>query len=462
MTFKAKKIVAAVAAGLGVSVAGLNMARADEIMFPYFYVGDTVTSIVTVMNRAGTTPGGAARLHYRFYYKEGANADNLDARCVEGDQRRITSRNDVVTFDLSGKFGDDLAVLAEPANRQVNARYAADNRSFAFMKGAAKPARGFMLIDNNALFGAEGTIAGEIFMMDFVEGAVWGYAAYNAAPSATTFDFSDAQETAGEVLAGPRFYASVLAANNAGNGHSAPVPVGILPVASTATTGDVFTRFFVTPINHAVNLLAAPFFLPPVSDLVGRTGQEATALTTRVGLSVFPYTGGTGDTAFDRDEIPVSSSRQHNVTCVGAIAVENFFSSIVVNEFGDFGGWSGFRVTKPGPLVDNTVPAAPRRTLNTNEAVVTKLEYNPSGKFIGSAFKGAFNNSIWLRRGHRESINFPAVGDFAVPFATEEKVAVYNRFIVRSANDPTTGVPIDVGQDYTSDTISENPELLFS
>jgi len=47
MKFKVTKIATAVAAGLGVSVAGMNVARADAVLFPYFAVSNTVTSVVT-------------------------------------------------------------------------------------------------------------------------------------------------------------------------------------------------------------------------------------------------------------------------------------------------------------------------------------------------------------------------------------------------------------------------------
>lgn len=442
MKFRTTKIATAVAAGLGISAMGMSAAQADEILFPYFYVGDTVTSIVTVINTWGPTPGTLNDvLHYRIWFKEGAAADSLTADCDHGDQRRVTSRNDVVTFDLSGKFGDALGVLAEPANKQVRADYDEAGASFAFMKNVVKPARGFMVVDNNLIGGVETTISGEIFMMDFVEGAVWGYAAYNAAPSGLQADFQDYNETQGEVLAGAAGYNNGAEANAPGNGHSPPVPVGIMPVASAQSSGDVFTRFFVTPINHSV-FVPAPF--GPGWIFPG-PAQFAPNLRTAVGLSVQPYTGVQLDTAFDRDELPVSTGVLQNVTCVGAVRVEDFFSSITVADFGDYGGWAGFRVTKPGPLVTvNPAGVANGRTLNTNQAIVTKLEYNPVGRFIGQNFKGAFNNSIWLRRGHRESLRVAAAFE---PFSVSFSSPVYGRFTQFSAND-VDGNPVDVGYTY--------------
>lgn len=442
MKFKPTKIATAVAAGLGVSVVTLNVARADEILFPYFANSDTVTSIATVINTRPTSASqNGLRLHYRFYYKEGANAESLSQPCVEGDQRRVTSRNDIVTFDLSGKFGDALGVLFEPANKQILANYTADNRSFAFMKGAAKPNRGFMTVDNNEGGPANpfaSSLFGELILMDFVEGAVWGYQAYNSnfAP-ASSFNFSDGVESSGEVLAGPRNYVDTAAANNLSNGYSRPIPVGIMPIAPANPDG-VFTKFFVTPINTGIR--AGGIFFPAVSDISGRVGQQATALKTRIGMTVYPYTGGAGDTAFDRDEVQVSSSLQKDVVCVGAVNVQDFFSSIVAQDIAAYGGWGAIRVAKPGPLL-----AGGARTLNTNEAVVIKLEYNPSGRFISSTFKGGFNNALWLRSGHRESLNFFPVGNISVPFAEEDGVAIVPRFTQWSAENVETGESDDLG-----------------
>lgn len=486
MKFEATKIATAVAVGLGVSVVTVNIARADAIMFPYFGVSDTVTSIVTVINTAEHSDGTDQLLHYRFFYKEGANAESLSAPCAEGDLRRPTSPRDVVTFDLSGHFGDENGVLAEPAAKQIKANYG--DQSFAFMKPAQKPARGFMIVDNNLEGNSwnflEESIFGEIMLIDFVEGAVWGYSAYNAAAPLTTIDgvysntwyadFSDRNETQGEVLAGSSFYTPAGARANLIS-NSPPVPVGILPMQSVqpAGTAGAITKFFVTPINHAVtirNLNAVGATQPlvtanSISDADG--GQLTTRLAARVKLSVYPYTGGPSDVAFNRDEQAVSSSGVVDVTCVGAVPVESFFSSITTQDIGIYGGWSAMRVTAPGPLLANVVSASQptppvdpntlavvsaTRTLNVNQAVVFKLEYNPSGDFLADSFKGAFNNGLWLRRGIRESFNplFPLgiPNDPLGPNVTVRPLqsdGIYYRTNVASFYDETTEAPVDQG-----------------
>ncbi|MCK7491823.1 MAG: hypothetical protein MZW92_09295 [Comamonadaceae bacterium] len=174
MKFKVTKIATAVAAGLGVSVAGMNVARADAVLFPYFAVSSTVTSVVTSINLArqgAVSSVNPQTLHYRLYYKRGANADSLTAECEEFDVRRITSPNDVVTFDLLGKYGDELGVIGEPANRQQKANYTAENRDFALMDELT-PARGFMIIDNDEAVNLpfEQSLFGEIMVIDYRRG----------------------------------------------------------------------------------------------------------------------------------------------------------------------------------------------------------------------------------------------------------------------------------------------------
>ncbi|NJN46343.1 MAG: hypothetical protein HC808_07575 [Candidatus Competibacteraceae bacterium] len=104
MNFKTKKIATAVAVGLGASVVGMSAAQADEILFPYVVVSNTVTTLLSVVNDADELDRRVDQLHYRYYYKSGANAENKGAGCVDVDVRRPSSPNDVVTFDV-GRSG---------------------------------------------------------------------------------------------------------------------------------------------------------------------------------------------------------------------------------------------------------------------------------------------------------------------------------------------------------------------
>jgi hypothetical protein len=496
MKFKVTKIAAAVAAGLGVSLVGMNAARADAILFPYFAVSNTVTSLVTTINMAGQAGASAVNpqtLHYRLYYKTGANVDSLDALCEEFDVRRVTSPNDIVTFDLQAHYGEDtLAVLAEPANRQLKANYTAASQNFGLMRGIT-PARGFMIVDNqdgpNVEF--EKSLAGEMMLVDFAEGAVWGYLAYNADRQNANFlidafSFQDAAESAGEVIGGDRIVQQVVFATDAaaapgsgaipvrvdkfanGRAPSPAVPTGIMPIASPTTNGSVFTRFFVTPIGHSVDTVHKVAVGAQVRDpVVGRTvrattanpGQLQESLTTRIELTVRDRTGTINDVVFDRDENPISGQVRRNVTCVGSVPVESLLSTGALREIGEFGGWSTVQISAVPTGVSSLVTfgadgaagtpnagvATATRVINTGngsrtntqEAVVIKLEYNPSGAFLDENFPSAFNSSNWLRQGHRESIRGSIAGGL-----------VQNRLTQQSAYD-VNGTPVGVANDFT-------------
>jgi hypothetical protein len=444
MKFKVTKIATAVAAGLGLSAIGMSAAHADRIMFPYVGGSSTVATIVTVINRAGPIPGQPHRLHYQIFHKSGAAADNNAAVCQEDSVFRPTSVNDIVTFDLTGKFGDANGVLFEPSPTAPS--YGA--QSFALLKpilAAASPqqARGWLMVDNQGVGAVgpavPGTLNGEAFLLDFVEGAAWGYVAYNPAPGANPYDFSDAAETQGEVIAGARRYTTAGLVAGA-VGHSPRVPIAIYPMVG----GDLIQKLLITPINHDVVNTTTGTVLPAVSDRPGQFGQNATALTTAIGLSVLPV--GSALIAFNRDEQPIDGTARTSVTCVGAVNVNSLFTALGASQLAN-GGWSAVRVTSPGPLA-NIVGGVPvSRTLNTNEAIVMKLEYNLAGAFLGDAgFKGAYNNGYWMRRGHRESLTMPIVAATA-PFAAygsttaQEIPQVY-------AIDPETGDSVDLGANY--------------
>ena len=209
MKFKVNKIAAAVAVSLGTSVVGMNAAQAREVMFPYVVAGPTVTTILSVINDDDDIRANQV-LHYRYYAKTGAAAVDNTARCEYASLRRNTSPGDLVTFDVSGQFGDAQGVLFEPTH--VNPE--AYGGSFSVYTAGLQPARAFAIVDNNdwasSIFGQD--ISGEAFIIQFTEGSVWGYAGYNPARVLAgtplrvfnPYDFSDWVETAGEVLVAPR------------------------------------------------------------------------------------------------------------------------------------------------------------------------------------------------------------------------------------------------------------------
>ncbi|MBK8750404.1 MAG: hypothetical protein IPL99_01605 [Candidatus Competibacteraceae bacterium] len=409
------KVAVAVAATLGITVAGIGTAQADEVLFPYIVTSSTVTTLVSTMNTVDARPTNAApsKLHYRYWYKNGASAENNAAPCSEVDRPLPSSANDIVTIDVSDQITaikGNLGIVFEDV--KVSTLPESDGRgygkdTFALLAGLTKPVRAFLVVDNNefnttdkaaeSFFRTSSSIAGEAIVLEFANGAAWGYSAYNAAgrydpvTGARTnfFDFSDYVETAGEVIAG-----------EAGQGF---VPVALAPryVEGNPTKGDdIITKFFVTPIAPSTLNPATGVWSPPINT---RTtgGQLRGDLTARVRLSVQDNSLGAA-VIYDRDEGPVSGQVPQNVTCVGAI--DALGATGLLSE--------GARLLVPQGGWSNLVVGG--GTTNTNEAVVIKLEYNTSKS---TSFKtlGIVNNAIWLRKGIKESIgpntSFDANGD---------------------------------------------------
>ena len=211
MKLKMKKISVAVAASLGASLVGMSASQSDELLFPYLVTSQTVTSVVSVVNRSPLNPQGTStnRLHYVYLFNNGGGP------CTEFNFRRPTSHNDIQTFDIGDRFAaDNLHVLFNDPS--FNNNYLAANLDFAPFDNAPLPIRSFLVVDNNGTTGegaSEGSLYGEVVVLDFAAGAAWGYRAYNALTDealaqgqATGFfdtgNFANEFESAGEVLAG--------------------------------------------------------------------------------------------------------------------------------------------------------------------------------------------------------------------------------------------------------------------
>jgi hypothetical protein len=427
MKFKVNKIAAAVAVSLGTSVVGMNAAQADEILFPYVVNSPTVTTILSVINDDDFTIGD---LHYRYYYKAGPAATSNTAACQEVDIIRTTSDNDIVTFDVGGPYGDAQGVLFEPV--QVNAEY---NGSFAvFRSPDLKPVRAFAIVDNNN-FGFIGQdVWGEAFIIQFTEGSVWGYGAYDAAHILVDgnvvinpYEFSDRTEKAGEVLVAPPAGA---------NPDSYLAPIAVMPFPEVSTT------LFVTPIATTLNN-------PPANPLFQLRGDLATVIAAVVNdPSNFVL-----DVMYDRDENPVSGSVPQPVVCVGAVPIQDLISA-AARQFVPNGGWTNVEVL-PRPAVDPP-------QVRTNQAIVIKLEYNdrPPATLNGQpAGGGTYNNAIWLRKGFRESMprelvaghgSSPIMGVFAVPGENSSPFPVIDSVLAAAGGVPLLPPEGATGIDYLS------------
>lgn len=413
MMFKVNKIAAAVAVSLGTSVVGMNAAQADEILFPYVVTSSTVTTLVSTMNNAGTFTGDAAptALHYRYWYKNGGNAESNSATCQEVNKPLPSSANDIVTFDVGGSVqGDNLGILYEDVGvatlPEGNAR-GYGNATFSLLAGLTQPVRAFLVVDNNdftsneTYFRTSESLAGEAIILEFVNGAAWGYSAYNASGRYdnngvryNNYDFSDYVETAGEVIA-----------NDSGVGY---VPVAIAPRFTDSGADDVITKFFVTPIAPSRYSSYDSAWVPPggtyryLSDgsvkSVTLPTQLRGDLTANVQLGAFDVNLGQV-VMYDRDEGPVSGRVPQTVTCVGAVDFHSMLSEGALNQVPE-GGWSNLAVSQWSKDGTSHLPSS---TLLTDEAVVIKLEYNTATS-PSVATTGIINNAIWLRKGIRESV----------------------------------------------------------
>lgn len=126
MKFKVTKIAAAVAAGVGVSVAVSTPRTRISCCFLCSGQPDgDDDSDGSQQDRVGFFFASSDELHYHYYHVKGTKADDLSATCDEINFGQNTSPNDIVTFDVGGFYGDKLGVLFEDNVDDENAKYCA-------------------------------------------------------------------------------------------------------------------------------------------------------------------------------------------------------------------------------------------------------------------------------------------------------------------------------------------------
>ncbi len=383
--FAKNKLASAVAAAIGVSAVGV--AQADTVFFPYVALSETVTTVVSVINTTENNwnSDGSARaathLHYRFYYKTGANANNLTANCEEYNEYLPTSRNDIQTIDLGGIFGANTSgvLFNDPS---VNNQWQQSGRDYAFGRYLI-PARGYLTVDNSnadpSFIANRGelanipTLSGEAFVFEFASGAAWGYPAYSSLPPRAITD-----------TLYPADFRYAASRN--------PADVAFMPLS------EVTTAFLVTPVS------------------ADQTPDVANNYRARIDIRSTVR----GD-LFDRDENLISGTSPVDVVCVGRVNLPDLISDGVEARLSN-GGWGrvwNYRLVQVG---SNWVPAnfaranqpstggltptpanaaagafADPRYNADDGAVVIKLEYNLGATLNGEAVGGTYNNAIMLR-----------------------------------------------------------------
>jgi hypothetical protein len=359
-----KKIAAAVAVAMG--TAGSGVVHSDIVDFGYGVSSPTVTTVLTVANTENEgfqTPPGADPLHWRYYYKAGANATDNSAKCEEVDFSWSGSPNDLVTVSPDEHFGATTRgiLFNDPASW---AAYAPTTVSLALLRGVTQPIRFKAFVDNTSgtTVGPDGSLtAARATIIEFVNGAAWGYAGYN--PLGVGVDFSSVNEVFGEVID--------LGDGNVNGLATDGVDVSIKPFDEFATI------FFVQPISHAGNVSdASP------QTVVG-TDQFRVNLEAKVTVDLAAHGLTSGDAMFDRDENPVSGNVPQTVTCVGAVTIRDLLSEGAELILEGQGGWTQFK-----PVAIGTSIANPGR-IRTEEVVAEFLEHNdPNGTGTGGTFDG--------------------------------------------------------------------------
>lgn len=394
--------------------AGVGAAQADEVLFPYVVSSDTVTTILSVANTVDEGALNVEELHFRYYYKEGAAATDNAATCQEVNRRFTSSPNDLIDVSVDVRYGAATrGVLFN--DHMVNATYLPATSSPGLLRNRTKPVRAFAIVDNND--GAVGRandlslVAGRATIIEFGAGAAWGYDAFNA-KGTNNFIFDEAGERFGEVFSPVDF--------TTGN-QTRRTEVSFKPFSEFVTTfyvTPVFSRAITAPgvaaLVNATNLPSTNVPVnvstvsteaqPLVAGLAGAIngGTVGAAATTAVPAAVNQLTGslrtrlvasvnGGDDVAYDRDELPVSGRAPKEITCVGAVRVQDLMSTGAADELASTGGWT---------MLSTTYPAAGAGFDRTPQATIMFLEHNAIGArtINGENAGGVINNGYQLRQ----------------------------------------------------------------
>jgi hypothetical protein len=357
------KLTVAVGIAVGATAGVLSTAQAGQLFFPQAVVGTTVTTIFSVINTEGNTPGeGTDRLHYRYYYKDptmlppltGDPETDEDAanalHCSETNKFLPTSKYDIQTIDIGGDLPGsvDGVMFNDPS---VNNNWLGHG-NFAMAGSVPKPHRGYLYVSHGPTMGQ--TVAGgaglygEAMIFEFDSGGAWGYQGFWKAGG--DCDFRNAAS-------------------------NSPSHVAIFPLEGSAFT----TKFMVTPLWDVMSRPNLPSASVCPDDHNWNTAWIELEAAPEYGSNIV---------MFDRDENPISGATPKEVACVGAVTSEYLVNVGSRDDLAD-GGWTG--VLNYTRWRDNT------NTVQEIEpsAVVYKLEYGNVSS-IDPGKDGIFNNAIYL------------------------------------------------------------------
>ena len=374
-----KTLSAAVAVAIG--TAGIGMAQADEVLFPYVVSSATVGTILSIVNTdfdadPDTNDPIPNTIHFRYMYKEGAAATDNMATCQEYDRRFTSSQNDLLDVSVDDSFGSATRgiLFNDPS---TNASYQPDTVSMSGLAALTAPVRAYVVVDNNdnipggPFIGDENTmVAAQATILEFINGAAWGYKGYNSNAAPGTLLFNEANERYGEAF-GP--------ANRDGEEFS------FKPFA------DWTTKLFVTPLAGPDTTDTTGTAAPTAAGSVQNRGN----LRVRVQLALELAST---DVVFDRDENVVSGRVPQEIVCVGAVSVSDLMSTAAQADIAPTGGWGTLQTDGPAGRVLTDPIDPPIAHLRTQEASIVFLEYTEAtGDVEGVPLGGVVNNGYMLK-----------------------------------------------------------------
>ncbi len=244
-----------------------GMARANEVLFPYFVTNPgTVSTIVTLINTSNST----CNPHLQYYYKD---AGNNTAACNEIDFYQDLTGYDMVSFDVAAYFDNGAAMFD-------------DTNSGSWSLTSVGLYRGFLYVN------ATCDMDGEAFLVNLTQGTGWGYRAI--------VDNGTDAKFYGTAMA---FYENAAAAgvNTVDYYEEGQTPVSFWGIQG----GTATSRLLVTPLGD------------------NATNNPITAGNFTVSLHL---STDYGNGAYNRQEEHRSFTNSESITCVGAV---DFFGGFI-------------------------------------------------------------------------------------------------------------------------------------
>lgn len=322
---------------LGVALAAGTVAAqaADILWFPHVVHSGYVTTVLTVIETAGTTYTDPKPHHMHYVYKlamNGETADDINAKvCEESDGVYPMSKYDVQSFDVGGvvSTNDEGVLFGDPGINNAWAGSDYRRSKHAVDVTGALGSRGYWVVEDSDA--AMGALEGYATVFDYKNGSAWGYKAE---------EFTGAAH--------------------------APVP---------------FSAHMMPPVETVSRLLITPFIGGAPGPMIPASASYVNDLTT--GITAVSLIG--SRTVVDRDENVDSGTQSKNVTCVGTVDILSLISASTQKHV-ENGGWLKIQTVGGG----SGTPTA--------DAVVYQLDFGGAGatnsKFNGFGYPGTWNNLI--------------------------------------------------------------------